>query len=139
MPLFVGLNDLRKAFPSFNRVKLLEDMVEAKVASKVVALLGHLYLLDTFQLQLDSVPSGSLLFCVVVGVPEDSCLSPVLFIYFIWDLPSVLAPQASNFSFSVIGGRSLCCMIFADDMNLLAYEHKGAQTLADASTDFFVK
>jgi hypothetical protein len=43
VPLFVGLNDLRKAFPSFNRVKLLEDMVEAKVASKVVALLGHLY------------------------------------------------------------------------------------------------
>jgi hypothetical protein len=88
--LYVALVDLRKAFPSVDRGKLLKDLVEAGVSSRTVSLIRRLYSFDTFQVLLDGVP-GTVVFSVVVGVHEGSCLSPMLFVFFIRDLPRTLA------------------------------------------------
>ncbi len=78
--LLVSFIDLKKAFPSMNCVRLLQDLADAGVSDKTVAILRRLYVTDTFQLLLDGVP-GSMVFVVVSGVHEGSCLSPLLFIF----------------------------------------------------------
>jgi hypothetical protein len=132
--LCVGLIDLRKAFPSVNRRKLIEDLVSAGVTTRTVGLIRRLYVGDTFRLLLDGQP-GHLVFCVVRGVHEGSCLSPTLFIFFIRELPSILNSLTLNTP--VIGGLRVSCMFFADDLSVLAYEVPDAQILVNESVVYF--
>jgi hypothetical protein len=132
--LCVGLIDLQKAFPSVNRKKLIEDLVGAGVSRQTVALIRKLYMRDTFRLLLDGEP-GHLIFCVVCGVHEGSCLSPTLFIFFIRELPRRLNQLTLNCP--VVGGMILSCMFFADDLTVLAYAVPDAQALVDESVAFF--
>jgi hypothetical protein len=134
--LCVGYIDLQKAFPSVNRKTLIEDLVRAGVTSRTVGLLRRLYTGDTFRLLLDGIP-GHLVICVVKGVHEGSCLSPTLFIFFIRDLPARLNQLTLNCP--VIGGFTLSCMFFADDLTLLAYTVTDAQVLVDEATAFFLE
>jgi hypothetical protein len=134
--LCVGLVDLQKAFPSVNRRKLIEDLVGAGASSRTVALIRRLYMRDTFRLLLDGEP-GHLVFCVVCGVHEGSCLSPTLFIFFIRDLPRRLNQLTLNCP--VIGGMLLSCMFFADDLTVMAYTVPDAQALVDESVAFFTE
>jgi hypothetical protein len=135
--LYVALVDLRKAFPSVDRGKLLKDLVEAGVSSRTVSLIRRLYSFDTFQVLLDGVP-GTVVFSVVVGVHEGSCLSPMLFVFFIRDLPRTLA-NLSGLVCPEIGLRRLCCMVFADDVNLFSYEVRCTQTLVDTTVAYFLE
>ncbi len=132
--LCAGLIDLRKAFPSVNRRKLILDLVNVGVSARTVALLRKLYRCDTFCLLLDGEP-GHVVFCVVTGVHEGSCLSPTLFIFFIRDLPSRLTALSLNCP--VIGGKVISCMFFADDLTVLAYSVPDAQALVDESVIYF--
>ncbi len=134
--LCVGLIDLQKAFPSVNRKKLIEDLVGAGVSSCTVALVRKLYMRDTFRLLLDGEP-GHLVFCVVCGVHEGSCLSVTLFIFFIRDLPRRLKLLTLNCP--VVGGMRLPCMFFADDLTVMAYTVPNAQVLVDESVVFFME
>jgi hypothetical protein len=136
--LFVGLIDLKKAFPSVDRKKLLEDLVSAGVSCRTVSVLRRLYSADTFRLLLDGVP-GTVVFTVVVGVHEGSCLSPMLFVFFIRDLPHVLQVLTTNIDCPVAGLRKLFCMIFADDVSLFSFEQPGTQQLVDKTVDFFLE
>ncbi len=136
--LFVGLLDLRKAFPSVDRAELIEDLVQAGVSAKFARVMKRLYLKDTFQLLLDGVP-GAAIFVVVIGVHEGSCLSPSLFIFFIRGLTGVLALAAGGFRAPEVGGRKINSMVFADDVNVFAYEIDGTQALVDNAVDFFVQ
>ncbi len=132
--LCVGLIDLQKAFPSVNRKRLVEDLVGAGVSTRTVALVRRLYMRDSFRLLLDGEP-GHLVFCVVCGVHEGSCLSPTLFIFFIRDLPRRLNLLTLNCP--VVGGMTLSCMFFADDLTVMAYAVPDAQALVDESVSFF--
>jgi hypothetical protein len=136
--LYVGLINLRKAFPSVDRKKLLEDLASVGVSSQTVSVLRRLYSCDTFRLLLDGVP-GTIVFSVVVGVHEGSCLSPMLFIFFIRGLPHALTQLTTNIACPVIGARKLFCMIFADDVNVFSYKVPGTQRLVDGAVDFFVE
>jgi hypothetical protein len=80
----------------------------------MVGLTHRLYMHDTFRL--DGEP-GQLVICVVKGVHEGSCLSPTLFIFFIRELPNRLNRLTTNCP--VIGGLSVSCMFFADDLTLI--------------------
>jgi hypothetical protein len=138
--LCVGYIDLQKAFPSVNRRLLIEDLVQAGVTTRTVGLFRRLYTGDTFRLLLDGIP-GHLVICVVKGVHEGSCLSPTLFIFFIRELPARLNQLTLVHSLScpVIGGSTLSCMFFADDLTLLAYSVPDAQVLVDEAAAFFVR
>jgi exonuclease III len=136
--LFIGLIDLCKAFPSVNRQKLLEDLVRVGVSSKTVSLLRRLYSSDNFRLLLDGVP-GTVVFCVVVGVHEGSCLSPMLFVFFIRDLSVTLSRLTTNIACPVVGLREIFSMVFADDVNVFSYEQPGTQQLVDGAVDFFLE
>ncbi len=137
-PLFVSLIDLRKAFPSVDREKLLTDLRDAGTSARFVAVMRRLYSRDTFQLLLDGVP-GHTIFHVEGGVHEGSCLSPALFIFFIRDLVVHLANIATNLDCPTVGGRKLFCMIYADDLTLFAYSDRGAQALVDGAVEFFLR
>ncbi len=136
--LYVGLIDLRKAFPSVDRQELMLDLVQAGVSSKAVQMFKRLYDRDTFQLLLDGVP-GTVVFSVVVGVHEGSCLSPSLSIFFIRDLCGTLSVLATNIDCPVVGGRKLFCMVFADDVNVFSLKIPGTQQLVDGTTGFFTR
>jgi hypothetical protein len=132
---FVALIDLKKAFPSIDRVSLLKDLVSAGVSDKMVAMLRRLYISDCFQLLLDGVP-GTAVFVVVAGVHEGSCLSPLLFIFYIRDLPRAiditvgdLAPRIQN--------RPRSTLVYADDVAEMALSHVGLQVEINACYDFF--
>jgi hypothetical protein len=93
---------------------------------------------DTFQLLLDGAP-GDEIFSVVIGVHEGSCLSPFLFIFFTRDLPGELSVIAEGIGCPLVGGKKICCMVFADDLSVFCFEIPGAQQLVDSSTDYFVR
>jgi hypothetical protein len=117
-----------------NRQNLIEDLVRAGVSAQIVQLFRQLYMGDTFRLLLDRV-TGSVIFCVVKAVHEGSCLSPILFILFIRELPFCL----NNLSLwcLVIGGLCISSLFFADDLTLLAYTVSDTQTLVEVLEAFF--
>jgi hypothetical protein len=132
---YVALIDLRKAFPSVNRSSLLNDLTDAGVSGKMVSMLRRLYVSDTFQLLLDGTP-GTAVFVVVSGVHEGSCLSPLLFIFFIRDLPrqvnstvGIEAPQ--------ISGKARSSLVYADDVAEMSYTINGLQIEIEACYCFF--
>ena len=133
--LYAGFLDLTKAFPSVNRQMLIKDLVVAGVSSKIISAIRCLYVSDTFQLLLDGVP-GSVVFVVIVGVHEGSSLSPVLFIFFIRDLPLELLAN-SEIDFPRVQGQPLAALIYADDVTNLALSSEGLQASFDTSTSFF--
>ncbi len=135
-PLFVSLVDLRKAFPSVDRERLLRDLRDAGTSAQFVTLVRRLYSEDKFQLLLDGVP-GHAVFFVECGVHEGSCLSPAFFIFFIRGLVEVLACSATNIDCPLLGGRKLFSMIYADDVTLFTYSNQGTQQLVDATVAFF--
>jgi hypothetical protein len=132
---YVALIDLRKAFPSVNRVRLLNALTDAGASNLVVAILRRLYVSDSFQLLLDGVP-GSMVFVVVSGVHEGSCLSPLLFIFFIPDLPRVLNSIPGTVAPS-IKGKTCSTLVYADDVAEMSLSHMGLQVEVDACYEFF--
>jgi hypothetical protein len=137
-PLFVSLVDLRKAFPSVDREKLLIDLRDSGRSSQFVSIVKRLYSCDhTFQLLLDGAP-GHVVFHVECGVHEGSCLSPAFFIFFIRGLVEYLACVVTNLDCQVIGERKLFCMIYADDVTLFTHSDRGTQQLVDRAVEFFL-
>jgi hypothetical protein len=132
---FVALIDLRKAFPSVNRVRLLNALSDAGVSDLTVAILRRLYVSDSFQLLLDGVP-GTAVFVVVSGVHEGSCLSPLLFIFFIRDLPAVLN-NAPHTAAVTINGKVRSTLVYADDVAEMSLTHAGLQVKINACYNFF--
>jgi hypothetical protein len=132
---FAGFIDIRKAFPSVNRRLLLESLVQAGVSDRTVALLRKLYSVDSFQLLLDGTP-GTMVFTVVIGVHEGSCLSPTLFIFFVRDLPEKIR-QVDGTEAPVVKGVARAIIFYADDVTELAKSIPGLQVTTDATVDFF--
>jgi hypothetical protein len=132
---FAGFIDIHKAFPSVSRKLLLESLVQAGVSDKTVALLRHLYSVDSFQLLLDGTP-GTVVFTVVIGVHEGSCLSPTLFIFFVRDLPAVIR-QVNGTDAPVVNGIARPIMFYADDVTELAKSTPGLQVATNATVHFF--
>ncbi len=132
---FVALIDLRKAFPSVNRGSLLNDLTDTGVSGRTVSVLRRLYVSDTFQLLLDGVP-GTMVFTVVSGVHEGSCLSPLLFIFFIRDLPSTVNRQPGIDAPS-ISNTVRSTLVYADDVAEMSLSAGGLQVEINTCYQFF--
>jgi hypothetical protein len=135
--LFAALIDLKKAFPSVSRQLLVTDLVEAGVSDKMVGILRRLYVGNTFQLLLDG-QVGSLVFMVVTGVHEGSCLSPLLFIFFIRDLTREVSNTA-GIDAPRVGRTVIASLVYADDVAELSRTISGLQKEIDVTDDFFHK
>jgi hypothetical protein len=127
--------DLKKAFPSVDRSALLEDLGTAHVSNKMVSMLRRLYVSDCFQLLLDGIP-GTAIFVVVSGVHEGSCLSPLLFIFFIRDLPKFV-DETDGIMAPSIKGNIRSTLVYADDVAEMSLSNAGLQVEIDACYSFF--
>jgi hypothetical protein len=134
--LHAAFVDLRKAFPSVDRQRLLDKLSNMGVSDLFLRMLTRLYSGDSFSILLDGV-SGTRNFQVHQGVHEGSPLSPLLFILFIADLAEHLRARASRHRIRLNCGTVILCLLYADDVLLLALTRQGLQTLIDLTCTFF--
>jgi hypothetical protein len=78
-----------------------------------------------------------MVFCVVAGVHEGSCLSPILFIFFLRDLPEELANSPS--SCPVIGGEKVCLLVYTNDVSVFCFLASETQILVCTSIAYFAR
>ena len=121
-PLFTLMIDLKKAFPSVNRMKVLESLLSLGVPLKLCEAIGSTFRNNCCRLRIDS--SLSKPFRVNRGVQEGSILSPDLFniLYAkalndcdIYELPS----NARD-----IRDDRVYFLVFADDLSLFCSDLK---------------
>ncbi len=127
--IFVGFIDLAKAFPSVSRSKLLIKLQNLGLSSRMLDVIADMYSPDTFQFILSGSSLGSKSGTADTGTREGSCLSPLLFILFMSDLPAFLDGCRSRGP--KIAGKVLRVMQFADDTTLLAKGKLQFQKLLD--------
>ena len=102
----------------------------------MVGILRKLYVIDSFQLLLDGAP-GTMVFVVVSGVHEGSCLSPLLFIFFIRGLP-VYVKGCRGTDAPVINKNCVPILLYADDVTEMSLTEAGLQVETDACVTFFL-
>ncbi len=135
--LHAGFVDLRKAFPSVNRQRLLDELSRLGVSDPFLRVLTRLYSGDSFSILLDGRPS-SRIFEVSNGVHEGSPLSPLLFIIFIAGLTRHLNENHNGDGvIRLADGTRLLCLLYADDVLLVALTSSGLQKLVEESCRFF--
>ncbi len=135
--LHSGFIDLRKAFPSVDRQRLINKLSEYGISQRFLSILTRLYANDSFSILLDGVASDKV-FRVNSGVHEGSPLSPLLFILFIAGLIRYLERSGvTTNGVKLANGRFICCILYADDVLLLAQSRRGLQILIDLTCRFF--
>ncbi len=127
--IFVGFIDLAKAFPSVSRSKLLEKLSNLGISSKMINVIAAMYSPDTYRFILSRATIGKMSGKADTGTREGSCLSPLLFLLFVHDLPAFLDVCGSIGP--MIGGQMLRVLQFADDTTLIAIGRKEFQLLLD--------
>lgn len=120
------LVDLCKAFPSVCRYLLLTKLQDLGLSDVMVKCLSCLFVDDKFSVLYGGEPKGEVL--VNKGLKEGSCLSPILFLMYISDLPNYLS-NAQEIDSPLIGGFETPCLQFADDVILLSESQSGMSKL----------
>jgi hypothetical protein len=127
--IYVGFVDLAKAFPSVPRSKLLFKLQKLGLSSKMLNVIADMYTTDSYRFILSQSNLGSQSGMADTGTREGSCLSPLLFLLFVQDLPTFL--NECNSLGPKVGGNVLRVMQFADDTTLIAIGRKNFQILLD--------
>jgi hypothetical protein len=136
-PLFAAFVDIKKAFPSIDRQRILNKLSGYGVSDQFLRILTRLYSRDSFSLLLDGVESNSS-FSVTAGVHEGSPLSPLLFILYVAELTTFLRHTgADQGGFRLSDGTTIFCVLYADDVLLIATSADGLQRLIDDTVNFF--
>ncbi len=103
----------------------------------MLKILGRLYSNDSFSLQLGAYSTDTR-FKVTTGVHEGSPLSPLLFILFVAGLVDHLrATGSADGGIRLSDGSRIFCVMYADDVLLIATTEAGLQRLIDDTTQFF--
>lgn len=112
--------DLKKAFPSLSRSKLLERLSSLGLPPKILRAIASLFVCTTSRLRVDDFLSE--VFSVTEGVLEGGILSPILFVLCfaaVWDL--------ADFSDFPAGGKcfyfsklNLWIIVYADDLVVIS-------------------
>ncbi len=134
--LHAAFIDLRKAFPSVNRQRLLDKLALLGVSDNFLRMLTRLYTGDSFSILLDGVSSVRT-FQVNTGVHEGSPLSPLLFILFIAQLAEFLQTHAIAHGYRIDASNVILCLLYADDVLLISPTREGLQELIRLTCQFF--
>jgi hypothetical protein len=135
--LHAAFIDLRKAFPSVGRQRLLDELSRIGVSDSFLRVLTRLYSSDTFSILLDGQPCSSA-FRVCSGVHEGSPLSPLLFIIFIAGLTKHLNERLDgDGAIRMADGTLLYCLLYADDVLLISLSRSGLQKSVAETCRFF--
>jgi hypothetical protein len=125
--MLIAQIDLQKAFPSVPRQRLLNKLAGLGMSSKMISTLWAIYKEDRFVVITSEGKSEE--FPVDTGLKEGSCLSPLLFILFISDLPYFLKQNGVNVEVPKIGGpdqeEEVWCLTYADDTVVFALTAEG--------------
>ena len=131
---FLCFIDLESAFPSSWRDGMWRRLHEANVSGKMFRLIKSLYVDCSSALLTDSGLSDW--FPVEAGTRQGAVLSPFLFSLLI--SPLVDALHAVNMGIDFFGLR-IGCLLFADDIVLIADSESHLQAMMDVATRYFSK
>jgi hypothetical protein len=115
----------------------MEKLGSLGVSDKMLKILGRLYSNDSFSFLLGA-SSADTRFRVTTGVHEGSPLSPLLFILYVAGLVDNLRRTgASEGGIRLPNGTRIFCVLYADDVLLIATSAAALQRLIDDTTCFF--
>lgn len=129
--------DFKKAFDSVPRAKLMEKLLSMGVDGKVLRVIRSLYQGHSARVRVDGQTSRPL--AIGVGVKQGCVMSTELFKVFVNDLIERL--KAANAGVAVEtesegDALSVSCLMFADDLVMMAESQEDLQSLTNVLSDW---
>ena len=124
--------DLRSAFDSVNRRLLFESLLEIGLPSCFVAIIAAMYRKVKFVVKV--MGKFSRLVTSHFGAKQGYTLSPKLFSLFVNDLESFM--KNNEAPFVSLDWFRLSCMLFADDIVVVADSRENLQKQLDLTQDY---
>ena len=128
---FAVFIDFKKAYDSIQHSLLWQKLENISVPYNVLKVLQGLYTNLTCCVRENEWITGS--FNVTQGLRQRCILSPTLFNIFMNDLPKHLKAAFGGIQF---GDINICCLLYADDLVLLADSVQNMQTLLQHLEDW---
>jgi hypothetical protein len=130
----VALLDIKSAYDCVNRELLWECCGRAGIPSPVVKMLSGMFDYNESQVIVDGF-NGEW-FPNHMGLLQGSSLSPLLYAIYIDDLPRTLLNPRFPFPSLPLGNSRVNCLLYADDIALVADSVESMQILLDYCTVF---
>lgn len=124
--LYCAFVDFSTAFDSVNRELLYSRLTECGVSKKILLMITALYSSVTSCVKLSNTYSDS--FTCDTGLRQGDSLSPILFSFYINDLPSKLSSAKDQMSNDIL--------LYADDLAILAESKISLQKKLDLLYDY---
>ena len=128
---FAVFIDFKKAYDSIQHSLLWQKLENISVPYNVLKVLQGLYTNLTCCVKVNEWITGS--FNATQGLRQGCILSPTLFNIFMNDLPKHLKAAFGGIQF---GDINICCLLYADDLVLLADSVQNVQTLLQHLEDW---
>jgi hypothetical protein len=132
-PLFTAFLDVSKAYDKCWRAGIIAQCTARGVPANIIAVLSDWMKGVTRHVVIDGHASEP--FSVHTGVPQGAVLSPTLYNTFIDGLARTLNADDRQFGV-VVGGQRVACILYADDILLLADSADQLQCMLDVCTAY---
>jgi hypothetical protein len=128
--VFASFLDLSKAFDSVNHKTLFNKLTDLKFPANMLKLLIFWYSKQQMNVRWKQIVTDS--FCMKNGTRQGSVLSPYLFSVYMRSITSSVVDSGIGCH---IGGMSVCILLYADDLVILAPTWSAQQKLLNLCDD----
>ena len=125
-PTYAAFVDMEKAFDRVNRDLLFYKMLKLGIGGKVYQCIKDIY--DGCKASINLNGHLTDAFATEYGVKQGDCLSPTLFSLFINDMANEIKSNCNGIS---LGNFDVHCLLYADDLVLLAETEEDLQCMLD--------